>query len=138
MKAPFRCWLLGIVALGATAVSSLATAASYSNSQSVSESTTQLSIAQTSNTPAQANLSNFPHWRISLVNQVEQSPDFMQFHQQLWSAVHHRDAKFIRSIVTPQTTLGSPDQGVPLSSFKLIIRKPPSGDSWRRQFLRVA
>lgn len=46
---------------------------------------------------------DFPHWRIKLVDETSQSPEFAQFFAQLKKAVRDRDAQFIRSIVTDQT-----------------------------------
>jgi hypothetical protein len=56
--------------------------------------------------PAATPDTNFPHWRIKLVDESTQSPDFAQFYQQLKKAVRDRDAKFIRSIVTDKTKFG--------------------------------
>lgn len=46
---------------------------------------------------------DFPHWRIELVDESAQSPDFAKFLDRVKQAVRDRDGKFIRSIVTPET-----------------------------------
>jgi hypothetical protein len=46
---------------------------------------------------------NFPHWRIQLTDETQQSPDFAKFLDRVKQAVRDRDAQFIRSIVTPKT-----------------------------------
>ncbi|MEW5861049.1 MAG: SH3 domain-containing protein [Cyanobacteriota bacterium] len=138
MKASVHFWLLGLLASGATAGFTFA-AASSSTPKPISQNAAQSVVAQTlnNNIPAasQSNLSNFPHWRISLVNQVEQSADFDQFQQRLWTAVHNREASFIRNIVTPQTTLGSPDNGKPLSAFNI---NNPEAPFWRQMEKAIA
>lgn len=53
-----------------------------------------------------SSISDFAHWRISFVDQSNRSPEFAQFLQQLRQAVQDRDAAFLRSIVTPQTSFG--------------------------------
>lgn len=53
-----------------------------------------------------AELTNFPHWKISLTDESAQVPDFAQFLERVKQAVRDRDAQFIRSIVTPETKLG--------------------------------
>lgn len=56
-------------------------------------------------TPQPSDLTDFPHWKISLVDESAQVPDFAQFLERLKKAVRDRDAQFIRSIVTPKTKL---------------------------------
>ncbi|MBW4417896.1 MAG: SH3 domain-containing protein [Myxacorys californica WJT36-NPBG1] len=53
-----------------------------------------------------SDLTDFPQWRINLVDESSQSPDFAQFLEKVKQAVRDRDAEFIRSIVTPKTKLG--------------------------------
>ena len=48
-------------------------------------------------------LSDFPHQKINLVDQSNQSPEFAQFIQQFRQAVQNRDAQFIRDRVTSKT-----------------------------------
>ncbi len=58
------------------------------------------SLAQATPTPTPD--TDFPHWRIQLVDESTQSP-FAKFFDRLKQAVRDRDAQYIRSIVTPST-----------------------------------
>ena len=115
--------LTGVVTLTA-AVTSTVAAVSYfqtqppaveqPNSDDLVSSNPQPSIpASSSNQPSEpvakpqpaqtAPDTNFPHWRIKLVDETNQSPEFAQFLTRVKQAVRDRDAQFIRSIVTDQT-----------------------------------
>ncbi len=63
------------------------------------------SISDTPATPSDNNLdlSDFPHQKINLVDQSNQSPEFAQFIQRFRQAVQNRDSKFIRDRVTSKT-----------------------------------
>lgn len=57
------------------------------------------SIAQATPTPD----TDFSHWRIQLVDESTQSPEFAKFFDRFKQAVRSRDAQYIRSLVTPST-----------------------------------
>lgn len=75
--------------------------------------------------PSGSDLTNFPHWHIAVVDRSSQSADFRQFHQQLWGAVHHRDARFMQSIINAQTMLEIDRTDIPISTLNLDNPEAP-------------
>lgn len=80
--------------------------------------------SETLSTSQSEELTDFPHQRIELVDEVEPGSDFDQFRAQLQQAIRDRDADFVRSLIPAEgISIGF---GRPMTAEDLQLEDPDS------------